>query len=66
MEEITPAAALPMVAFGRSNWGCLKMLKYLSSPGRSNMLYLPLLRDTMMPILISEGEPSTFGLSAQN
>jgi hypothetical protein len=37
-------------------------LKYLSPPGRSNMLYLPLgvselaLRDPSMPVLITEGE----------
>jgi hypothetical protein len=46
--------------------GSLKVRqKYLSPPGRSNMLYLPpgvsqsLLRDPMMPILITEGEFKT-------
>ena len=42
--------------------------KYLSPPGRSNMLYLPpgvsqsLLRDPMLPVVITEGEFKTLAL----
>ena len=42
--------------------------KYLSPPGRSNMLYLPpripqsLLRDSALPIMITEGEFKTLAL----
>jgi Domain of unknown function (DUF3854) len=49
--------------------GNLKIkLKYLSPPGRSNMLYLPpgapqsLLRDHALPIIITEGEFKTLAL----
>ena len=42
--------------------------KYLSPPGRSNMLYLPpgvsqsLLRDPALPVVITEGEFKTLAL----